>query len=120
MTRSDRERLATERHRTREAKRLVAIEALKRGKATQAEIGYVLGMTQQAVSRLAGEAGVRDPERRSRMARQAWQKGHNGNLKPGPGRKPVWPDCPPELRDDYRNLRRYMPAAEARAALERR
>lgn len=31
-----------------------------------------------------------------------------------------WPDCPPDLLDDYRHLQRYMPALEARAALETR
>lgn len=36
------------------------------------------------------------------------------------GRPAVWPDCPPELKADYRRFRHSyrIPAAEARAMLE--
>lgn len=32
--------------------------------------------------------------------------------------KPVWPDCPDDLRADYETLRKYYPAAQARKMLE--
>lgn len=36
------------------------------------------------------------------------------------GRPPVWPDCPPELREEYETLRRYYGSAEARSMIEER
>lgn len=83
------------------------------GGMLQSELAAKYGLSRDRVGFLLYRHGIRlCPAERARRYRIP-AKRQNG------GRKPAWPDCPPELSDDYRLLRRYMPAAEARAALER-
>lgn len=54
------------------------------------------------------------PEERRRRRAEACRRTH----KPNAGRPIKWRECPPEKLEDYRTLRKFYTAAEARAMLE--
>lgn len=86
------------------------------GGLSRAEVAAKYGVHVGRVGRLFRNAGVvlPAPERARRQAAAVRYTRNQG------GRPAVWPDCPPELRRDYKALRRCgIPAAEARAELER-
>lgn len=95
------------------------IEAYQAG-ASRTEVARQFGMNAAWIGNILKQAGVqRDPVKEvSRQARERWSSGRYSDVQFKRGRKPVWPDCPPHLQADYRKLRKYMPAREARAALE--
>lgn len=75
--------------------------------------------TVYVVLKAAGMAAGRDEPTRSLVAKARWQRADYREKQAGKcGRKRVWPDCPAHLQADYRKLRYYMSAADARAALE--
>ena len=91
----------------------------KREKITR---DYLSGMTVRQLAEKYGRTyggiqsslwqwGVKLPEgeRQKRVARAN---------RENPRRNFYWHDCPAHLREDYRTLRRYMTAREARARLE--
>jgi DNA-binding CsgD family transcriptional regulator len=88
-----------------------------KGKLTQAQIAERFRISAPRVSQILGMYGARDPECLSKLARQRWASGRFDGV--ALGRPLVWPDCPAGLQRDYKQLRRYIPAAEARAILER-
>lgn len=99
-------------------------EAAERGRRIAAD--YIGGMTQRE---LAEKYGLAESTIASRLIKrkmkltpeQRRNRGIVGRAKGAKtGRKPVWPDCPPELRSEYMRLRKnkFIPAADARRLLE--
>lgn len=93
-----------------------------KGKLTQREIAERFGLSPGRVSAILGEYGARDRAKvRAVLSRRMVERWESGRFEGvAVGRSPVWPDCPPDLKPDYKRLQRYVPAAEARAMLERR
>lgn len=106
------------------AMRNTAIVAVYRGTdLTLAEIGILHRLSPAQIRQIVNEAGAIDPERarrnKSKARARAWGRGVYDNVDFGPRRGGYWPDCPPELRDDFRVMRAAgIPAAEARRALD--
>jgi hypothetical protein len=92
---------------------------------TQRQLARAFALSEPAIGRIIklNGATLPEPERRARAAdgirrklRDAdWLARRNDAVRRA---KQVWPDCPPELRDDYETLRSYFPAREARAMVE--
>lgn len=86
------------------------------GGMTAAQVAEKYGVVQMTVSNIMRKRGIKLSER------ERGKRGQEGLKRSGakPGRKTVWPDCPPRLRREYDRLRnRYgIPSAKARAMLE--
>ena len=107
-------------------------EIVRRYKAgeTQHAIARDYGVTKSRVSQIVRAAGCEDGNaRRNRKLREYWQSISperareilNKAGEMGRHKKPLtWPDCPDHLLADYRTLRGYYGAAEARRMLEGR
>lgn len=78
---------------------------VKRFKADEARV-MILEQDAREVARLRQAMGVHDQDAERTTAKI--------------GRPAVWPDCPPDLLPVYLRLKRRVPAAEARRALEQR
>lgn len=78
-----------------------------------AKYGLEVGSVSARLSHLGERITIEERVRRQRASMI-----RNGSK---PGRKPIWPDCPPQLRNEYLRLRNHygIPAAEARALLEK-
>ena len=103
-------------------------EIVRRYKAgeTQRAIAADYGINHTRVSQIVRAAGVTEgPQRRDNSLKAFWAslppegryellcKNNHGRTKPV-----TWPECPPEIYEDYRTLRQYFGAAEARTMLE--
>lgn len=87
------------------------------GGMTAPEVGRKWGMSANAVYVMAQYWGVKLPkEERERRRAEASQK--SADLRRGPRWSYVWPDCPDDKLEDYKTLRKYMSARQARATLE--
>lgn len=86
---------------------------------SQREVAERFGISPPRVSQILGAYGARDPGRNGTLVRERWQRGEFDHVSfEGRGRPSVWPECPLELKDEYRRLMRTFPAAEARRILE--
>lgn len=87
------------------------------GGMTMGEVGAKYGLSVNYIGTLFSRLNVRLP--RAEWLRRCTVAGRTAPINPN-GRRGAWPECPPELRDDYRALRRKgFSAAEARDLLER-
>ena len=73
--------------------------------------------------RAAVKANWQDPafrEKQAAAAKANWQDPafRERNAAAVKASNSKWPDCPPEMTEDYATLRRYMSAREARATLD--
>lgn len=115
---SRRERLE---YRARLAVRDQQIAARYLAGASQANLALQFGLSAPRISVILKERGVRKDHREIHRlnAIERWKRGVYRKARAKSGRPPIWPDCPPHLVADYKKLRQYMSAGEARAALER-
>lgn len=87
---------------------------------SQSALGKRFGISASTVRRILAKYSALDPHRLSKHNLHLWRTGHYTDRPNRGGRRPTWPDCPPELRAEYMRLRDSykMPAREARAILE--
>lgn len=101
--------------RAEKADRNARIFAAYRAGALRADLAKQHGLTLDGLNSLLARHGVHlDPA-------EHYRRLQIGRSRSRSGRRPVWPDCPPELRSEYQRLRvSYgLRAAEARALLEK-
>lgn len=87
---------------------------------TRDEVATKLGMTRSCVNRILHQRGVKLPKEEfvARVSRARVQSFQRSGSSPRRSAPRSWPECPEALREDYKTLCAYMPAAEARATLE--
>lgn len=85
------------------------------GGLTVPQLAEKYGRTRGGIQTSLWQWGVRlPPEERARRRTRNFE----GTLRRA--RPPAWPDCPEHLKEDYKLLRKYMTAREARTTLEGR
>jgi hypothetical protein len=84
---------------------------------SQARLGRDFGLSDSGVHRVLARVGKAWCAARAAALREAASMRGALDQTQRPGRKAVWPDCPPELRSSYRKIRSVIGSEAAKAQL---